>query len=162
VRVFGGVRTLFRVTRYLFDTILDVYSTRFAMRLRELGVTPGQIVAVLTEFSFEYFVAIFGIIKAGGVWLPIDPQAPVDRSNITFAKNDVQVLVHLKHQSTKKFELQGTSLFSTYLRLPTGLCYINRIILSSFRIIEAPRGYATSTVFILSFYRMTEAQRPRP
>lgn len=73
---------------------------------------PGQLVAVLTEFSFEYFVALFGIIKAGGAWLPIDPLAPADRSNITFSNNDVQMLVHLQHQNTKKFELQGIIYFS--------------------------------------------------
>ena len=91
----------------IFDPSGDVRSSCFAVQLRKAGAHPGQLIAVLTEFSFEYFVALFGIIKAGGAWLPIDPQAPADRSNMTFANNDVQMLVHLKHQSTEKFELQG-------------------------------------------------------
>lgn len=81
------------------------------MKLQEAGMKPGQIVAIYTEFSFEYFIGLFGIIKAGGAWLPIDPQAPTDRTNITFLNNDIHMLVHQKHQSISKIELQGSKTF---------------------------------------------------
>ncbi len=59
---------------------LDLLSGRLAYRLRHnRGVTEGQVVAIVMERSLEFAVAMLGILKAGGVVLPIDSQFPEER-----------------------------------------------------------------------------------
>ncbi|HAV91250.1 MAG TPA: hypothetical protein DCW44_08270, partial [Eubacterium sp.] len=50
-----------------------------AYKLREMGVKPDDFVAMLTEKSIEMIIGIYGIIKAGGVYVPMDPTYPEDR-----------------------------------------------------------------------------------
>jgi len=46
-------------------------SARFAHHLLELGVGPGDRVAVMLEPSLEFYVAVFGAIKAGAIAVPL-------------------------------------------------------------------------------------------
>lgn len=48
-------------------------------RLRRAGVRPGQLVAVVMQKGWEQFVAVHGILAAGGAYLPIDAGVPADR-----------------------------------------------------------------------------------
>ncbi|MFZ6183724.1 amino acid adenylation domain-containing protein [Nannocystis pusilla] len=50
-----------------------------AAGLRERGVGPGQIVAVLGERSAELLGALLGVLAAGAAYLPLDPAFPEDR-----------------------------------------------------------------------------------
>ena len=36
---------------------------------------------------------MFGVLKAGGVYVPLDPQAPADRVGYILGNCDVQVLI---------------------------------------------------------------------
>ncbi|QDX95378.1 amino acid adenylation domain-containing protein [Brevibacillus laterosporus] len=58
---------------------LNEQANRLARRLRKKGVQPDQIVAIMTERSLEMLIGIFAIIKAGGAYLPIDPESPKER-----------------------------------------------------------------------------------
>ncbi len=58
---------------------LDSRSTRLAEQLVAAGVGPERVVGVGMERSTETIVAILGILKAGGVYLPLDPAYPADR-----------------------------------------------------------------------------------
>ncbi|KAI1128024.1 putative aminoadipate-semialdehyde dehydrogenase [Nemania abortiva] len=57
---------------------LDQMSECLAHRLRSRGVFHGQSVAFIFEKSLWAVVAILGIIKAGGVCVPIDKDDPYD------------------------------------------------------------------------------------
>ncbi len=59
---------------------LDVLSDAMAYGLMVSGVGPGDMVCILTERSIEMMVAILGILKAGGIYVPLNPQAPDSRS----------------------------------------------------------------------------------
>jgi amino acid adenylation domain-containing protein len=58
---------------------LDARANQLAWLLRARGVGPERVVAVLLERSVDYVVATLGIIKAGGVYMPLDPTYPEER-----------------------------------------------------------------------------------
>ncbi|MEU3169745.1 amino acid adenylation domain-containing protein [Streptosporangium sp. NPDC006930] len=58
---------------------LDERANRVAHRLIRDGVRPGHIVGSMTGRSAEALVAFLGIVKSGGVYLPLDPALPPDR-----------------------------------------------------------------------------------
>ncbi|WP_213947641.1 polyketide synthase [Luteibacter sp. dw_328] len=68
---------------------LDARSDRIAAGLVAAGVEPGSYVALLMERSVEAIVAVFGVLKAGAAYLPIDTRWPVER--VAFALRDADV-----------------------------------------------------------------------
>jgi amino acid adenylation domain-containing protein len=58
---------------------LDLKSTRLAHALRENGVDPGHRVGIYLDKSLESVIAVHGILKAGAVYVPLDPKAPALR-----------------------------------------------------------------------------------
>ncbi|MFH8387804.1 amino acid adenylation domain-containing protein [Kitasatospora sp. NPDC018058] len=58
---------------------LDERAERLAYALTRRGLRPGEVVAVLTERSLDLPVALFGVLKAGCAYLPLDPHAPERR-----------------------------------------------------------------------------------
>ena len=58
---------------------LDRKANGLALRLRGLGAGPGSPVGLLLERSAEMLVSVFGILKAGSAYLPIDPDYPSER-----------------------------------------------------------------------------------
>ncbi|MBM4200177.1 MAG: AMP-binding protein, partial [Gammaproteobacteria bacterium] len=55
---------------------LEAASNRLAWWLRAAGVGPEVLVAVRLERSVELIIALLGVWKAGGAFVPIDPEAP--------------------------------------------------------------------------------------
>ena len=72
---------------------LNARANRLAHRLRALGVGPEVPVAVAMERSFELVVALLGILKAGGVYVPLDPAHPLERLAFLMADIDAPVLL---------------------------------------------------------------------
>ncbi|MFJ4191837.1 amino acid adenylation domain-containing protein [Kitasatospora sp. NPDC089509] len=58
---------------------LDARTDRLARLLVQRGVRPESRVAVLMERSVELVVALLAIVKAGGAYLPVDPEYPAER-----------------------------------------------------------------------------------
>ncbi|MCU0286404.1 MAG: amino acid adenylation domain-containing protein, partial [Acidobacteria bacterium] len=58
---------------------LNNQSNRLAGLLIEKGVLPDTIVGIMIERSIEMIIGIFGILKSGGAYLPIDPMYPQER-----------------------------------------------------------------------------------
>lgn len=59
---------------------LDELSDRLRDRLRHMGVGPGDRVALFLRKSPDSIAALFGILKTGGAYVPIDPEAPAERA----------------------------------------------------------------------------------
>jgi amino acid adenylation domain-containing protein len=58
---------------------LDRRANQLAHHLRSLGVGPESRVALSVERSPELVIGILGILKAGGVYVPLDPKLPTER-----------------------------------------------------------------------------------
>ncbi|WP_139488131.1 non-ribosomal peptide synthetase [Brevibacillus dissolubilis] len=58
---------------------LNARANQVAAYLRQSGVKTDTVVALCAERSFEMVIGIYGIVKAGGAYLPIDPAYPADR-----------------------------------------------------------------------------------
>ncbi|HLP46227.1 MAG TPA: AMP-binding protein, partial [Candidatus Kapabacteria bacterium] len=72
---------------------LNDKANRLASRLIEKGVQPDFIVGIMVERSLEMIIGILGILKAGGVYLPIDPEYPKERSDFMLKDSGAKILL---------------------------------------------------------------------
>ncbi|WP_235194106.1 non-ribosomal peptide synthase/polyketide synthase [Rhodococcus aetherivorans] len=57
----------------------DARTNRLARRLIAEGVGPDRLVGLAMRRSIELLVGMYAVIKAGGAYLPLDPDHPADR-----------------------------------------------------------------------------------
>ncbi|MFD9741897.1 amino acid adenylation domain-containing protein, partial [Umezawaea sp. NPDC059074] len=58
---------------------LNAWANRVARTFVDSGVGPERLVALALPRSVEFVVALLAVWKAGGVYLPVDPELPADR-----------------------------------------------------------------------------------
>jgi len=75
---------------------LNEKANSLAWLLREKGVGKESIVAAFLERSFEMVIAVFGILKAGGTYLPVDPKYPDDRIEYMLKDSGAKILLTQK------------------------------------------------------------------
>ncbi|HWN44171.1 MAG TPA: amino acid adenylation domain-containing protein [Thermoanaerobaculia bacterium] len=72
---------------------LDRRAGLLAGKLRELGVGPEVVVAIGLERSIEMIVAVLAVLKAGGAYLPLDPDNPAERLVFMLRDSGARALV---------------------------------------------------------------------
>jgi amino acid adenylation domain-containing protein len=68
-------------------------ANQIAHRLRKLGVGPEVMVGTLLDRSPDLVVGLLGILKAGGAFVPLDPNYPTERLEFMAADTAAPVLL---------------------------------------------------------------------
>ncbi|WP_432954414.1 amino acid adenylation domain-containing protein [Micromonospora haikouensis] len=64
---------------------LDAHANRIGNRLRAAGIGAGDIVAISTRRGPDMIAAVFGVLKAGAAYLPIEASLPQERARLMLA-----------------------------------------------------------------------------
>ncbi|HTT88301.1 MAG TPA: amino acid adenylation domain-containing protein, partial [Acidimicrobiales bacterium] len=72
---------------------LDRLSNKVARALLRLGVAPGDRVGVFAPKSAAAVVGVYGALKAGACYVPLDPKGPASRLNHIVRDSGVAVIV---------------------------------------------------------------------
>ncbi|MCP4146900.1 MAG: amino acid adenylation domain-containing protein [bacterium] len=83
---------------------LNQKSDGLATRLREKGVEPGVIVAIMAERSIEMLIGLMAILKAGGAYLPLAPDYPEERKRFMLEDSAAAILL-TTHELKEEKEL---------------------------------------------------------
>ena len=93
--------------RHLTYTKLNRRANQLAHYLKKSGVTLESRVGVCLERSSDALVALLGIFKAGGAYIPLDPDYPAERlkymltdSQVTVILTGRDVMAKLPHNTT--------------------------------------------------------------
>lgn len=84
----------------------DERANRVANWLVSVGVQPDDRVGICLPKGINSLSCIFGILKAGGVYVPVDYTAPAERNRYIFANCQVKA-AFVDHRCTKVFEQPG-------------------------------------------------------
>ncbi len=68
-------------------------SNQVGHQLRKLGATPNKLVGIVMEKGWEQIVAVMGILAAGAVYVPIDPNLPQERLQYLLDNSEAQIVL---------------------------------------------------------------------
>jgi amino acid adenylation domain-containing protein len=96
---------------------LDKLTNQVARALRSVGVRRGHRVGIYLHKSLASVISVFGILKAGGVYVPLDPNAPVKRLAYIAQNCNIRVLLSASNKlpAIKSFFEEGSALESLLL-----------------------------------------------
>ena len=79
--------------RVLTYAALNQTADRLARLMRRRGVGPDKIVAIAAQRTPSLIAALFGVLKAGGCYLPLDPNLPRARLLFMLEDGDAHLLL---------------------------------------------------------------------
>ena len=121
---------------YLTYNQLNEKVNQLARVLRNAGLIANDPVAILVERSIEMIIGIYGILKAGGSYVPIDPEYPQQRIDFIIKDSGSKILItqdkfiSIIADDIIKFSLDSTDSFHqeksnvSIINVPTDLAYI--------------------------------------
>ncbi|MEZ4692410.1 MAG: condensation domain-containing protein, partial [Ignavibacteria bacterium] len=80
---------------------LNERSNKLAHYLISKGLKQESFVPICIERGFDMIVGIFGILKAGGVYVPVDPDYPEDRIRYVTEDTKASIVISSKESSSK-------------------------------------------------------------
>ncbi|SDX35692.1 non-ribosomal peptide synthase domain TIGR01720/amino acid adenylation domain-containing protein [Marininema mesophilum] len=115
---------------------LNNRSNQLAHHLIKKGTSPQPVVALMVEPSLEMVVGLWGVIKSGATYLPIDPEFPGERIEYMLHSSGSKILLKQSHvQAPEAFtgeiiDIDDASIFTGSVsnpenrNLPEDLVYI--------------------------------------
>ena len=79
--------------QYLTYAQLNSKANRLARMLSQQGVGPDSVVAICFERGIPQVLAILSILKAGGAFLPLDPDDPTLRKEMLIVDTNAKILL---------------------------------------------------------------------
>ncbi len=73
---------------------LNQKANQVGRKLRVMGVMSDQIVGIMIARSLQMAIGILGVLKAGGAYLPIDPEYPQERIEFMLKDSQANLLLH--------------------------------------------------------------------
>ncbi|UCH95165.1 MAG: SDR family NAD(P)-dependent oxidoreductase, partial [Candidatus Aminicenantes bacterium] len=92
-----GPWTMEKSLKYITYRELNKKADQLAFNLKENGVKPGTIAAIMVSRTMRMMPGLLGILKAGGTYLPLDPEYPEARIKYIIEKSSTSVLVTQKN-----------------------------------------------------------------
>jgi amino acid adenylation domain-containing protein len=86
---------------------LDAASNGLARALIAAGVRRGDRVAILLPKSLECVAAVYGAMKAGAAYVPLDPMGPAVRAGMVAADCTVSALITIPARANAVLEAMG-------------------------------------------------------
>jgi amino acid adenylation domain-containing protein len=88
---------------------LDRLSNKVARALLRLGVVPGDRVGILPPKSAAAVVGLYGALKAGACYVPLDPKAPAGRLSHIVRDSGAAAIVADKARTSQAAALAGAA-----------------------------------------------------
>ena len=99
---------------------LNEKSNSLANYLRYKGVKPNDIIGIMVNRSLEMIISILAVLKAGGTYIPIDPEYPQDRIEYMLQNSNSKLLLtfsqlkdKVKFDNVEFVELINNNIYST-------------------------------------------------
>jgi len=158
--VFAGERMTYRQ--------LDERANRLARRLQRNGVGPGQLVGIYMRKSLDLVTAVLAVVKAGGAFVPLDPDYPVERIEFMLEDSKPAVVVTVPEEASQLAPF-GAAVFSDWDdleaesadALPTtaGRADLAYVIYTSGSTGRPKGAMITNGAYLNAFYAYDEAYR---
>ncbi len=71
----------------------EAIANRFAHYLIGKGVGPEEKVVILLPRCAEVYIMMLGVLKAGGAYIPLDPEIPAERVNFIMEDSEAKLLI---------------------------------------------------------------------
>jgi amino acid adenylation domain-containing protein len=97
-----------------------------AQRLLELGVGPETVVGVHLERSAGLMIALLAVLKAGGAYLPLDPEYPGERLAFMMSDAGVPVVLTAPGSDIRQFVNGSVTVLNVTARASAGRQRIGR------------------------------------
>ncbi len=145
---------------------LEQRSNQLAHLLRERGLRKGDRVGIYFPKCVESVIAMLGIVKAGGVYVPLDPQAPADRICYIIANCGIRILITredkrrgLDHATLEALSL--SLLIDAAAQSSNGSESLPWTILDEYPSDQAPKVVLTETDLAYILYTSGSTGRPK-
>jgi amino acid adenylation domain-containing protein len=145
---------------------LQERSNQLAHLLRQNGLKKGDRVGIYFPKAVESVICMFAVLKAGGVYVPLDPQAPADRIAYIMSNCGIRILLtnYEKRQGLDTVTLQSLVLCVLSDQTPkasNGAHVIPWTMLSEFPTTEPEGVELTETDLAYILYTSGSTGRPK-
>ncbi|MCA9954884.1 MAG: amino acid adenylation domain-containing protein, partial [Anaerolineales bacterium] len=121
VRNFGPKTAVLTATTSCIYQELDQQSSQIAHLLQQQGVQPGDVVAVVSAVSPKMIAALLGVLKAGGIYLPLSSEEPALWQAESLRSAGAKLLLYSQESPVNNFGVCPQVAVETAVSLPTSV-----------------------------------------